>query len=406
MRKTFPETHKGLKEVPEGPDIAHFGIHDGNMTNDGSWSATVENFCIGGGSVDGANPGDFNDDVINNDTPAACNAVNAISCDNCPASTCDLMVTVTQVDPVTCNNGQPNNDGSAIANSTGGNSCGNNSSLSYEWNTNPVQTTQTAINLAPGTYTVTVTDPSGCTGTASITIPPPGPCCGGSPPTCTISGLTTVCPGSSNQYCGPAGLDGYNWTISGNGTIVGSDTSQCVTIEAGPDCNTTYTLMLETEEDTCMAMCSAIVQVKDEVPPSITCSPVVSPVECPAMLGVFDPPTVSDNCDQDLTVTHSDVNTMGDCLQEFTVTRTWTVTDDCGNTATCSRTVSVEDNTPPTISCAPVMSPTECPEEAWFDPPTVMDACDMMPTIIFSEDVVPGNCAGEMLVTRTWDGDR
>src|SRR5665213_3082599 len=40
----------------------------------------------------------------------------------------------------------------------------------YQWNTNPVQTTQTAINLAPGIYTVTVTDACGNTGTATDTV--------------------------------------------------------------------------------------------------------------------------------------------------------------------------------------------------------------------------------------------
>lgn len=40
----------------------------------------------------------------------------------------------------------------------------------YEWSTNPVQTTQTAGNLAAGTYNVTVTDAAGCTATNSITV--------------------------------------------------------------------------------------------------------------------------------------------------------------------------------------------------------------------------------------------
>ncbi|MFI5135726.1 MAG: gliding motility-associated C-terminal domain-containing protein, partial [Chitinophagales bacterium] len=32
----------------------------------------------------------------------------------------------------------------------------------YVWSTNPEQDSQTAVNLAPGTYTVTVTDSAGC----------------------------------------------------------------------------------------------------------------------------------------------------------------------------------------------------------------------------------------------------
>jgi gliding motility-associated-like protein len=40
----------------------------------------------------------------------------------------------------------------------------------YEWNTVPVQNTQTAVNLAVGTYQVKVTDPYGCSDSTSITI--------------------------------------------------------------------------------------------------------------------------------------------------------------------------------------------------------------------------------------------
>ncbi len=46
--------------------------------------------------------------------------------------------------------------------------------FTYSWNTVPVQSAQTANNLAPGTYTVVVTDGSGCSvaQTATITEPP------------------------------------------------------------------------------------------------------------------------------------------------------------------------------------------------------------------------------------------
>jgi gliding motility-associated-like protein len=43
----------------------------------------------------------------------------------------------------------------------------------YSWNTTPVQNTQTASNLSPGTYTVTLTDATGCTATADVTITEP-----------------------------------------------------------------------------------------------------------------------------------------------------------------------------------------------------------------------------------------
>lgn len=59
-------------------------------------------------------------------------------------------------------------DGSASVNVSGGTP-----SYTYSWNTNPIQTTPTAIGMLPGTYTVTVTDSNGCVATAMVTITEP-----------------------------------------------------------------------------------------------------------------------------------------------------------------------------------------------------------------------------------------
>lgn len=75
-----------------------------------------------------------------------------------------LQVATTQTN-VSCNGG---NNGTATANPTGGIA-----PYTYSWNTNPVQTTQTANNLIAGTYTVTVTDSNNCTQTATVTITQP-----------------------------------------------------------------------------------------------------------------------------------------------------------------------------------------------------------------------------------------
>jgi gliding motility-associated-like protein len=57
-------------------------------------------------------------------------------------------------------------DATATANPSGGTA-----PFTFSWNTTPLaQTTQTATGLCAGSYTVTVTDASGCTATASVTI--------------------------------------------------------------------------------------------------------------------------------------------------------------------------------------------------------------------------------------------
>ena len=56
-------------------------------------------------------------------------------------------------------------DGSATANVTGGTS-----PYLYSWNDPLAQSTQTATNLCPGTYTVVITDANGCTSQTTITV--------------------------------------------------------------------------------------------------------------------------------------------------------------------------------------------------------------------------------------------
>ncbi len=63
------------------------------------------------------------------------------------------------------NANQGQNNGSATVTASGGTP-----PYTYVWNTNPQQTNATASGLAPGTYTVTVTDNNNCTTTATAVI--------------------------------------------------------------------------------------------------------------------------------------------------------------------------------------------------------------------------------------------
>jgi gliding motility-associated-like protein len=82
----------------------------------------------------------------------------------------------------TCNLGT---NGTATASPTGL------AGFTYSWNSSPVQTTQTATNLGVGTYTVTMTDASGCVATASYTVTQPT----------AITGSLTVTNATCNGTC-------------------------------------------------------------------------------------------------------------------------------------------------------------------------------------------------------------
>lgn len=76
-----------------------------------------------------------------------------------------LNATAQTISNVNCFYG---NNGSATVSSNGGTP-----PYTYSWNSNPIQTTQTATNLKAGTYTVTVTDSKGSIATANATITQP-----------------------------------------------------------------------------------------------------------------------------------------------------------------------------------------------------------------------------------------
>jgi hypothetical protein len=90
------------------------------------------------------------------------------------------------------------------------------------------------------------------------------------------------------------------------------------------------------------------------------------------------------------------------CEAEFTINRTWTATDDCGNSSTCEQTIKIRDDAPPVISALPAPTTIECPATPSFTIPTATDECDDMPSLSFNDVSVEGPCAGDYSVTRTW----
>lgn len=119
--------------------------------------------------------------------------------------------------PVTCTG---DCDGTATANVSGGTG-----PYTYLWNDPSTQTTQTAVGLCTGNYTVIVTDSNGCTGTASITI--------SSSNNLNIDSITAI-PASCNANCDGLGsvfVSGgvppyqYSWN---NGATSASTNTLCI----------------------------------------------------------------------------------------------------------------------------------------------------------------------------------
>lgn len=139
--------------------------------------------------------------------------------------------------------------------------------------------------------------------------------------------------------------------------------------------------------------------------PTLEC-PADALVECdqPVDPGATGSPVVGDDCDNSLTPDHVDNQSPGGCPQAYTITRTWTVTDADGNTASCVQTITVDDSRPPSITCpddalVPCGSPTD---PAAAGSATALDNCDPAPMIGYQDDVTPGVCPQESIITRTW----
>jgi gliding motility-associated-like protein len=119
-----------------------------------------------------------------------CTAFNTVNVSNTPPPTL-----ATAANPADC--GQ--SDGSATVNVNGGGL-----PYSFVWNSTPQQTSQTAMNIPSGTYTVTVSDGNGCTVTANSIV------------TSTNNPSATAI--STNEYCDQSDGTATVTAIGGSGT--------------------------------------------------------------------------------------------------------------------------------------------------------------------------------------------
>lgn len=169
--------------------------------------------------------------AIRNDLCAGVYTVTIIDGNNCfreetvtiGSPTAVTTSSVNTTDP-TCFNGA---NGAAAVTPTGGNGL----PYTFNWNTTPPKTTASVTGLAAGTYIVTITDNSGCTGTATVIINNPDPIVvtleDQSNPTCfgLSDGLLTV------SASGGGGAP-YTYVWSDGTTNIGTGPEQ-ITLTAG-----------------------------------------------------------------------------------------------------------------------------------------------------------------------------
>ena len=173
------------------------------------------------------------------------------------------------------------------------------------------------------------------------------------------------------------------------------------------DCADNYTIIRTwTATDNCGNAASATqtIEVGDTEAPVLSGIPANTEIECDEVDDIPDANvTATDNCDDDVDITVDERIEAGDCEGAYTIIRTYTATDNCGNAASAEQIIEVGDNTAPTIAGIPGNMEVECDDiPANNAIVTATDNCDPEPTIEFTETTEPGACAGSYIIVRTW----
>ncbi|XOV68834.1 MAG: PKD domain-containing protein [Fluviicola sp.] len=232
-------------------------------------------------------------------------------------------------------------------------------------------------NTATETQTITVHDTQ-----APVLAPPP-------------ANVTVECAGDV-----PAMTDlGWTDNCDGAGTVTGADVSD------GQTCPETITRTW-TYTDACgnNATVSQTIIVDDTTPPTASNPAGISitqgtPVPNPDPLVVTDE---ADNCTVNPVVAWvSDVSDNGNCPE--IITRTYSITDECGNQSTVQQTITIGDPVPPTAS-NPAPINVQCAADVPApDPLVVTDEADngAPPVVTFESDASDGQSCPET-ITRTY----
>ena len=161
-------------------------------------------------------------------------------------------------------------------------------------------------------------------------------------------------------------------------------------------CNGTYTIIrLWIATDNCgnVDSLSQKITVIDNQPPILFGVPADVSVNCdnipqPPILGVGI--TSTDNCDANVDLTYNQSSTISACTnKKYTITRTWTAADGCGNLAVGTQHITVTDNQAPVFTNAPPNLTVDCSNIPF--PPLIggtfnaIDGCDTMVHVNFAQ---------------------
>lgn len=169
------------------------------------------------------------------------------------------------------------------------------------------------------------------------------------------------------------------------------------------DCENSYTIVrtwIATDHCDNSTERSQVITVIDTIAPDFEVVANNAILECdeelPAPFAV-----AFDHCDDNVEVTVSAEIIPGECDNEYTMIRTYTATDNCGNSNTATQTLIVEDNTAPEFTSVPADITYECDEEVALVLAEAEDNCGDA-TVTHSDEILENECPNESTIIRTF----
>ncbi|MFZ6053281.1 T9SS type A sorting domain-containing protein, partial [Halocola ammonii] len=145
-----------------------------------------------------------------------------------------------------------------------------------------------------------------------------------------------------------------------------------------------------------------VITLIDEVAPVFESFPEDVTVECdqvPSNEGLNV--VFSDNCSEVVLEYNGEEIIEGDCANNYTIERTWTITDSCGNSTVATWTINVEDTTAPVFEFVPSDVTYSCDEEIEYSEAAAFDNCSEV-SIETAVDTVAGDCPSNFQIVRTF----
>ena len=168
------------------------------------------------------------------------------------------------------------------------------------------------------------------------------------------------------------------------------------------DCIGNFTILRTfTATDHCDNTSSEVqtITIQDTTGPEFTDVPADGTAEC-SDAHPFDLASAEDNCGA-VEIAYAADTLAGACIGDYTITRTFTATDECGNSSSSEQVITIVDTTGPEFTSIPADYTAECSDEHPFDSSSAVDNCGSV-EITEATDTIAGGCTDTYTIVRVF----